>query len=139
MSLRMSVTSERLCVCRLPRSSNRESWIGDLTLGEGSFFSATRTVNELSVVCAEGEAPEGAEVECGWRAMKVEGALDFSLTGVLASIASPLAEAGVSIFVVSTYETDYILVKEASLERAVTALEGAGHAVLAPEAGGGRG
>lgn len=95
----------------------------------GSFLSITRTADELSVVCPEEYAPEGAAVEVGWRAMKVEGTLDFSLVGILASISAPLADAGVGIFVVSTFDTDYVLVKEASLERAVSALEGAGHEV----------
>jgi uncharacterized protein len=116
-------------VCRLPGVENRGSRIEDFA--DGVFFSITRTADELSVVCAERDAPKDAKVEGGWRAMKVEGTLDFSLTGVLASISAPLADAGVSIFVVSTYETDYVLVKEASLMKAVPALEAAGHSVEA--------
>jgi len=92
-----------------------------------AFFSATRTDAELSVVCAPQEVPPGAPAEPGWRALEVAGPLDFGLTGVLASIAVPLAEAGVSIFAVSTYDTDYILVRD--LEAAVSALREAGHDV----------
>ena len=66
--------------------------------------------------------PEGVLCERGWAGLKVEGPLDFSLTGVLASLAQPLAEAGISIFAVSTYDTDYVLVKGGDLERAVAVL-----------------
>lgn len=124
MTLRLSVMDGRLCVCRLPRSSIRESRIEDFG---GSFFSITRTPDEISVVCSEGDEPEGAAVERGWRAMKVEGKMDFSMTGILASISAPLAEADVPIFVVSTYDTDYVLVKEAMLGRAKSVLSEAGH------------
>ncbi len=123
----MSVLDERLCVCRLSGAANHESRNGDFA--DGLFFSITRTADEVSIVCPEKDAPEGARVESGWRVMKVEGPLGFSLVGILASISAPLADAGVSIFAVSTFDTDYVLVKEASLEEAVSALEGAGHSV----------
>jgi hypothetical protein len=117
-------------VCRLS--------LGEPMLGEpmpdaalpGDFVSVTRTRDEVSVVCHEQQAPAGANVEAGWRCLKVEGPLDFALTGVLAALAAPLAEAGVSIFAVSTYDTDYLLVKAEALERAVAALETAGHRVV---------
>lgn len=95
----------------------------------GSFLSITRTADEISIVCAEGDEPEGAKVESGWRAFEVLGPLEFSMTGVLAAISVPLAEAGVPIFVVSTFGTDYFLVKEEGLARAISALEGVGHEV----------
>jgi uncharacterized protein len=95
-----------------------------------AFFSVTRTADELSVVCAEEAAPEGAKCERGWRILQVAGPLEFSLTGVLAAIAMPLAKSGVSIFAISTFDTDYVLVKEEALEKAVEALRGAGHRVL---------
>ncbi|MBL8177700.1 MAG: ACT domain-containing protein [Bryobacterales bacterium] len=96
----------------------------------GSFFSCTVTGSESSYVMEEALVPEGIEAEnLGWRVLMVEGPLDFALTGVLASLAAPLAEAGVSIFAVSTYDTDYVLVKEETLPRAVAALQGAGHEV----------
>jgi hypothetical protein len=96
---------------------------------KGDFVSVTRTRDEVSVVCLEGQAPEGAKVEAGWRCLQVQGPLDFALTGVLASLAAPLARAGISIFAVSTYNTDYLLVKAEALERAVAALEAAAHRV----------
>ena len=80
------------------------------------FWSLSLTPEETSLVCERGDNPPGGELEEGWRAFQVKGPLDFSLTGVLASIASPLAEAGVSIFVISTFDTDYILVKQENLD-----------------------
>lgn len=91
------------------------------------FASVTRTARELSVVCEEDRLPEGTRREGGWRVLEVEGPLDFGLTGILAEIAAPLAQVGVSIFSVSTYDTDYVLVKEENLAKAVEALRAAGH------------
>jgi hypothetical protein len=96
---------------------------------EGAVQSVTRTREELSVVCSAGVIPEGVEAERGWRCLQVRGPLAFSLTGILSSLAAPLADAGVSILAISTYETDYILVPGRSLELAVDALRRAGHSV----------
>jgi len=96
-------------------------------------LSVTRTPDEISIVCAEVGAPAGAQIEHGWRALVVAGPLDFALTGVLASFAGPLAEAGVSIFALSTFETDYVLVRADALADAVAALRQAGHTVLDPD------
>lgn len=76
--------------------------------------------------------PEGLPKEGGWRALKLEGPFEFSTVGVLISVAQPLAEAGVSIFAVSTYDTDYVLVKGEQLDSAVDALRERGHEVAAP-------
>ncbi len=94
------------------------------------FFSATRTADELSIVCIEAQALGDALTECGWRIFQVIGPLEFSLTGVLAAIAAPLAAAGVSIFAISTFDTDYVLGKEENLAKAVDALRAAGHLVV---------
>ena len=82
------------------------------------------------MVCA-GRAPGASQVEEGWKALKVRGPLDFSQVGILASIAGPLSNAGISIFTISTFDTDYILIKEGTLKPAITALEAAGHQVPA--------
>ena len=95
----------------------------------GKIWSITRTADELSVVCWQKNVPEGVRSEGGWRCLKLEGPLDFSLTGILVSLAAPLAEAGISIFAISTFDTDYLLVNRDDLERSVDALEGAGHLV----------
>ncbi len=95
----------------------------------GELFSVTRTPDELSIVCEARLIPPGTQCQRGWRCLKVEGPLDFSLVGVLASIAGPLARAEVPIFALSTFDTDYILVKEGNLDRALAALQREGHVV----------
>lgn len=89
----------------------------------------TRTADELSLVLPEAARHPDWQAETGWRAFRVDGTLDFSLTGVLASLADPLAAAAVSLFAISTYDTDYVLVREGDLERAMAALAAAGHTV----------
>jgi len=97
--------------------------------GTGEFVSVSRTPDELSIVCLETNVPSGVSCEPGWRILKCEGPLDYALPGIIASLAEPLAGAGVPIFPIATYETDYILVKEQQLESAINALVGYGHAV----------
>lgn len=86
----------------------------------------TRSANETSVVCDERDVPDGAKCEPGWSVLRLEGPIPFEVTGVLASLAAPLASAGVGIFAISTYDTDYVLVKEDDRARARAALEAAG-------------
>jgi hypothetical protein len=93
--------------------------------------SLTRTDDETSLVCPVGDVPTGATlVEPGWAAMRVAGQLDFALVGILAKLAGTLADAGVSIFAISTYDTDYLLVRTAQLELAVGSLRQAGCRVM---------
>ncbi|MGH9443799.1 MAG: ACT domain-containing protein [Thermoanaerobaculia bacterium] len=93
----------------------------------GRFFAVTRTEEELSIVCAQQAVPKGARAERGWALLKLRGPFAFDQVGVLASVLAPLAEAGVSIFAVSTFDTDYLLVKQDRLAAAVAALSSAGH------------
>ena len=95
----------------------------------GPFVSITRTADELSVVCREEAVPGGVRCVRGWRCLRVAGTLDFSLVGVLASLLDPLARAGVSAFAMSTFDTDYLLLKAETFERAVAVLQLAGHSV----------
>jgi hypothetical protein len=95
----------------------------------GSLSSITRTAEELSLVCAAAVVPAGVQADRGWRCLRVAGHLDFALTGVLVAILSPLAAAGLSIFAISTYDTDYVLVREQSFGAAVECLKAAGHEV----------
>ncbi len=111
-------------VCRLGADVPLPGWAAG-----GPFISISRTRDELSVVCRDDEVPVGVRCERGWKCLRVAGTPDLSLVGVLSSLLGPLAEAGVSVFVVSTFDTDYLLVKEADFERAVGVLERAGHAV----------
>ena len=94
------------------------------------FYFVGRTDEEISLVCRTEETPENTtEREDGWSAFRVEGVLDFSLVGILSKITSVLADAGIGIFAVSTYNTDYILVKKENFERALAALSEAGYEV----------
>ncbi|MCX7027883.1 MAG: ACT domain-containing protein [Spirochaetes bacterium] len=93
------------------------------------FFSFARTTEEVSVVCRSGLVEGAMKEDGGWRVLKIAGPIDFGVVGVLAGASGLLAAVGVSIFVVSTFDTDYILVKEACLDGAIGALEGGGHSV----------
>jgi uncharacterized protein len=123
-ALTLTVLPERLAVCRLDPDAGLPAWAQ-----RGSLWSITRTADELSIVCAAAAVPPDVRAERDWRALKVAGPLPFSLTGVLASLATPLAEAGISIFALSSYDTDYLLVREARLDAAITTLRGVGHRV----------
>ena len=122
--LRLEIVAGTYAVCRLDAAEPVPEWAGS-----GPFVSVTRTEAELSVVCPEGAVPAGVRKEPGWRCLRVVGPLGFGMTGVLASLAGPLASSGVSIFVVSTYDTDYLMVQDRDLERGKDALERAGHTV----------
>jgi hypothetical protein len=118
---------ERLAVCRLASDGRIPAWAL-----ESDFFCVVRTSDELSIVCREDvctadRMPDGAPTERGWLALKLEGPFPFSMTGVLASFLQPLAEARIPIFAISTFETDYVLIKSKNLEQAVAALGTAGH------------
>lgn len=115
----------RFAVCRLEPQEKVPEWVE----GDG-FWSVTRTGDELSLVCPEETVPGKVISETAWCCFKVEGPLDFGEAGVLASLASPLQQANVSIFVVSTYLTDYLFVKEPDADPAAKALVRAGHRVF---------
>jgi len=121
----LSLTQDRLVICQLAPDAAIPAWAS----GKDIFCSMSRTREELSIVCPEGIAPREVKQEAGWRMLKVEGPLDFALTGILASLAAPLAKAGISIFAISTYNTDYVLVKDTKVTEAVKALQAAGHTV----------
>ena len=107
--------------------------MADIDLKAG-FFMIGKTEDELSLVCVTSDTPVGAvEREDGWRAFRIEVQLDFSLTGILAGLSAVLADNGIGIFAVSTYNTDYILVKAECLDRAAAALERAGYRFAEPE------
>lgn len=126
LRLTLFLIEGRFAVCQLPPGEEVPAWSAG-----GAFTSVIRTRDELSVVCAEGVVPAGTECEGGWRIFQIEGPLDFGLTGILASVAAPLAAAGVSIFALSTFNTDYVMVKAESMETAIAALTAAGHRVPA--------
>lgn len=123
----LTVLRDTFAVCRLAPAAPLPPWVGS-----GDFLSITRTPEELSLVCPERDVPADIQSTRGWACLKVEGPLDFSLTGVLATLAGTLAEAGVPLFAISTYDTDYLLVRENDLARAEAALTAAGHRVSRP-------
>jgi hypothetical protein len=118
----LKVLDGKFAICRLDPDAPLPAWVGS-----GPFVSITRTADELSVVCPEEAVPEGVQCERGWRCLVVSGTLDFALVGVLASLLVPLANAGVSVFAISTFDTDFLLVKQSDVERAAEALLRAGH------------
>lgn len=124
---------ERLSVCRLAADATLPEWAAR----GGSFCSVTRTRDELSIICASDRVPRGDAAAAaitarddGWRALQLVGPFAFTEVGVLLRVAAPLAAAEVGILPVATFDTDYVLVKEARLAAAVAALEEAGHSVV---------
>ena len=115
----------RFAVCRLEAEGHIPEWAAS-----GQFSSVTRTEDELSIVCPQQSVPADVRAERGWVGLKLEGPFAFSQAGILAAFIGPLAESGVAIFAISTFDTDYVLVKEESVEAAVAALRGAGHCLI---------
>jgi len=113
MKLTLSILPGKLGICHFDKVSPIPDWVKDV-----SFCSITRTKDELSIICSQDKIPAGVMFEKDWRAFKVEGPLGFSLTGIVASLSEPLAEAEISILYISTYETDYLLVEEKNLAKA---------------------
>ena len=124
--LRFQLRKEHFCIHRLPPDHP----VDIERLRTAPWYSITRTEDELSVVAPEGIDPGPAEREPGWSCLQIAGTLDFSLIGIIADVARVLADAGVALFVVSTYNTDYILVKSVDIKTAVRALSDAGHEIL---------
>ncbi len=108
----------RFAVCRLDPGAAIPAWV----VGAGPLVSITRTEDELSIVAPEEAVPSEVQAERGWDAIRVVGKLDFSMVGVLAGLTGALAQAGISVFAVSTYDTDILLVRERDTEAAVSAL-----------------
>jgi len=115
----------KFVVCRLPANALLPDWARN-----GLFNSVTRTEDELSIVCAADSVPEEHKPKTLWACLKLEGPFSFSEVGILASFIDPLAENGVPIFAVSTYDTDYVLVNEDLAGIALQILQDAGHALL---------
>jgi hypothetical protein len=122
--LSLSLLPGRFAVCRLGPNEAIPDWVFSR-----SFCSITRTDEELSVILPEELVPSSWKAEKGWRCLKVLGPLDFSLTGVLASLSTPLAEAGVPILAMSTYDTDYLLVRNGDVDTAKEVLIEHGHRI----------
>jgi hypothetical protein len=124
-TLTLSVMEGRYAIAKFPCDAQIPAWAN----GSG-FFSVTRTQEELSVVTAEASLPAEVDASRGWRMLKVHGPFTFDETGVVAALANPLARVGVGIFVISTFDTDYLLVQHEEIPVAVETLEHAGHRIL---------
>jgi uncharacterized protein len=122
--LRLSLFSHKYAVCQFHPDKHIPYWAL-----MGDFVSLTRTHEELSIVCQQNNVPGDIEAERGWCCVQVHGAFDFSVAGVHASLAIPLAEADISVLAIATYATDYLLIKEENVERALQVLEQAGHSI----------
>lgn len=120
--MRIVALKQEFSICKLPEDSDVHS--------DGEIYFITKTDEELSLVCPTEKVPANAAArDDGWRAIRIEGVLDFSLVGILAGLSRVLAEANIGIFAVSTYNTDYVLTKSACFERALSALSAAGYEV----------
>lgn len=106
-----------LAICRLPGDADLPEWV----FGNG-FWSVTRSDQEISIVCPQDQVPPDVKAERQWKAFRVKGSLDFKLTGILNRLLEPLARSGISVFTLSTYQTDYLLVKEDRYSEAVSLL-----------------
>ena len=123
--LRFSVLQDDAGICRLPPAAVIPEWAY-----RGEFFSITNTAEEISIVCLAKVIPENVDKDAGWKILKIEGILSFGLVGILAQFSAVLAAAEVSIFAISTYNTDYVLVKNEDFDAAVVALRKDGHEVF---------
>ncbi|MDE0863258.1 MAG: ACT domain-containing protein [Rubripirellula sp.] len=127
--LNLEVLPGSYAICRLDCIEAVPEWVQGVAPGADAFVSITRTSDELSIVCLDADIPDHVKAERDWRCMRVAGKLDFALVGVIAKLTKHLADATVSVFVVSTFDTDYLLVKEDDWARAVTALSNGGYSV----------
>jgi len=110
--------------CRLPSTAPVPAWAGSTV-----FSAVTRTADELSVICPSAQIPAGVKAERDWRLLKFQGPFAFGAVGILASVTGPLAQSGINLLAVATFDTDYLLVKAGRLDDAVRSLEAAGHRV----------
>ena len=131
--MQLELLSAVHAVCRLEAGAELPGWAAGADGPEGGLIAITRSGDELSIVCPEALVPEQLDRSGGWRALRVSGTLDHGMTGVLASLAAPLAEAAIPIFALSTYDTDYLLVPHGGLGAAIRALRVGGHEVADPE------
>lgn len=123
--LTMKLLKEKYGVCKLDKMDEIPNWAK-----ESYFFSITKTLDELSIVCSQDNIPNDIKCEKDWRILKIEGPLDFSLIGILASISTILTQKRISIFAVSTYDTDYILIKDIDIDNAIEALVNENYEVI---------
>jgi len=123
--LKFSRLPDSFAICQLPANTDVPAWAL-----QSAFFCVTRTADELSVVCPQKMIPPDVRHEAAWACLKLEGPFPFSQTGVLTSFVQPLSDRAIPIFAVSTFDTDYVLVKEAWIDKAIEILKEAGHQAI---------
>lgn len=120
----LSLFGEEYAICRLDKNAPIPQWATG-----GAFFAVARTPDELSIVCKQDAVPPDTDHEGGWRCLKIESPFEFDVTGMISSVAVPLAEERIDMFVVATQDSDYILVRQADLDRSISLLEDSGYRV----------
>lgn len=116
-----SLLQDTFAICRMDKNASLPGW----AVG-GEFWSVSRTPDELSVVCPQGSVPADVDHEAGWKCLKVDSPFQFDLAGMILSMAAPLAEAEMDLFVVATHDSDYLMVREKDLERTTAEIARAG-------------
>ncbi len=124
MKLSLLVIGPVFAIATLNKAEPIPGWVMS-----SDFYSITKTYDELSIVCPQDNIPLDVKINKGWRCLKVQGPLGFDIVGILASLSLPLASEGISIFVFSSYDTDYIMVKKYDLDKAIEVLRKAEHSV----------
>jgi len=123
-NLKLSELQGEYAICKLNPGSDPPDW----AFG-GEFISVTQTADELSIICLYEQIPKQIPSQPGWSALKIEGPFDFDEIGVLASMTTPLAEAGISLLTISTFDTDYLFIQSENYQRAIQILSAAGHEI----------
>ena len=123
--LQLTLLNEIFGICRYENSIPIPDWAATTMM-----CSVTRTKKELTIVCPKMIIPAESDCDCNWRCFRIDGGFDLDEIGVIASVSVPLAEAGISIYVVSTYDTDYFLVKDIAAEKAFAVLKDSGHKII---------
>ena len=122
--LKLTLLKDKYAICSLPN----DALIPDWALTQ-SLISITRTKKELTIVCKQDIIPPEIQSDLNWRCFRIDGSFDLNQTGVISSISSPLADAGISIYVISTFDTDYFLVKQQNLDQTISTLSNSGHSL----------
>jgi len=123
--LKLCVLPGHYAICSFPPDATLPDWVD-----RPSFLSTTKTPKEITVVCEENQVPGECKKSDNWKCIKIEGRFDLDAVGVLAGIAGPLAQSKISLYVISTFETDYILIHANDIDKAVSCLENFGHSFM---------
>ena len=124
LAMRLNLFPDQFAICQLAASEGLPSWASD-----SSFVVQARDARESTVVCQQRLVPPHITAARNWKCFQVDGVLDFSLVGIISSLTSALAVNNISVYVVSTFSSDYLLIREADLENAIQAWQNAGHEI----------